>query len=292
MARQVTKAAVIGAGPAGIAAAVQLKRHDIDPLIFEAERVGGLLRNANLVENYPGFPSGITGPALVRLLERHLERSGVTLLAQRIERVSLGDRVFRLETDHRTYTADYVIIATGTVPKTPDWRGFGEIKERTSHEIAGLGRLRDQSIAIIGAGDAAFDYALSLARHNQVWIINRGKRRKCLPLLWRRARRAARINYLDDRTIQTLRLQDGRVQIRFRGRKAPVLADQLVCAIGRIPNRECLSGIAPSRQDRLARSGRLLLVGDVHNGYRRQTAIAVGEGIAAAMRVAREIFKS
>ena len=68
--------AIIGAGPAGLAAAIQLQRYGIDALLLEAEAVGGLLRNANLVENYPGFPQGIPGMELARLFAGQLERGG------------------------------------------------------------------------------------------------------------------------------------------------------------------------------------------------------------------------
>ena len=65
-------AVVIGAGPCGVAAALQLKRSGVRTLLFEEQSVGGLLRNANLVENYPGFPKGISGRRLCALMEEHL----------------------------------------------------------------------------------------------------------------------------------------------------------------------------------------------------------------------------
>src|SRR4030042_7192079 len=76
---QIEDIIIIGAGPAGLAAAIQLKRYGIRPLLFERAVVGGLLRNANLVENYPGFPRGITGPGLVKLFARQAHKRGVDL---------------------------------------------------------------------------------------------------------------------------------------------------------------------------------------------------------------------
>jgi thioredoxin reductase (NADPH) len=69
--------AIVGAGPAGMTAAIQLKRYGIPFVLLEKERIGGLLWNANLVENYPGFPAGVSGPKLVGLIEKQMERVGV-----------------------------------------------------------------------------------------------------------------------------------------------------------------------------------------------------------------------
>jgi len=62
-----TNVIIIGAGPAGIACAIQLKRYNINTIVLEKDKIGGLLKNANLVENYPGFPNGINGEKFVQL---------------------------------------------------------------------------------------------------------------------------------------------------------------------------------------------------------------------------------
>ena len=67
---------IIGAGPAGSAAAIQLRRYNLSPLVFEANQIGGLLRNADRIENYPGFSEGIAGQDLVKLLKDHLRNAG------------------------------------------------------------------------------------------------------------------------------------------------------------------------------------------------------------------------
>ena len=77
---------IIGAGPAGLGTAIQLKRYGISPLVLERESIGGLLRNANLVENYPGFPAGIPGVELVQLLKKHARASGVEVILAEVKR--------------------------------------------------------------------------------------------------------------------------------------------------------------------------------------------------------------
>ncbi|MBU1708243.1 FAD-dependent oxidoreductase, partial [bacterium] len=107
---------VIGAGPAGIATAIQLRRHGIEPVLFEQNSVGGLLRNANLVENYPGFPEGIAGPALVALFQQQLENAGVVVHNEKVLELEFREEAFFINTEHRTAQFPIAVIASGTIP--------------------------------------------------------------------------------------------------------------------------------------------------------------------------------
>ncbi len=138
--------AIIGAGPAGLAAAIQLKRYGIDLLLFEAEAVGGLLRNANLVENYPGFPGGIPGMQLVRLFAEQLQEQGVTVTCARVTGVSEDGGLFRIEAGGQVYHAQILVIATGSQALT--------FQDFAIPEAARAGDVRDP------AGDGAGGEAL------------------------------------------------------------------------------------------------------------------------------------
>src|SRR5574341_1331570 len=94
---------IIGAGPAGLATAIQLKRYGITPLIFERDQIGGLLWSANLVENYPGFPAGITGPRLVRLFEKHAGRLSLQVLYEEVLELSFDGGYFQVTTSQTVY---------------------------------------------------------------------------------------------------------------------------------------------------------------------------------------------
>ena len=87
---QVNGAVIIGAGPAGMAAAIQLRRYGYEPLVLEKSVIGGLLNNANLVENYPGFPAGIEGPVLVQLMKEHVQQLGVEIRSDEVFMQGLG----------------------------------------------------------------------------------------------------------------------------------------------------------------------------------------------------------
>ena len=115
--REQEKLTIIGAGPAGISAAIQLKRHGIDPLLLEKGNVGGLLRNAWSVENYPGFPEGISGQELVRLFEEQLKKTNVRTVFEEVLSLDMKNGTFLLETPSRTFSSEKVVLATGTKPK-------------------------------------------------------------------------------------------------------------------------------------------------------------------------------
>ena len=93
--------AIIGAGPAGLSTAIQLKRYKIDPLLFEKNLVGGLLRNAHLVENYPGFTNGIVGIELAKHFLRHLYKTGVKVNYEEVKEVDYDEEKFFVKTNIR-----------------------------------------------------------------------------------------------------------------------------------------------------------------------------------------------
>ena len=280
---------IVGAGPAGIAAAIQLKRYGYNPLLYEAGKVGGLLLNANLVENYPGFPGGISGPELVALFESQLERLSIVPRMEQVLGVEFRDGVFRINTGGGRYQAGYLVVASGTSPKKlAGIKMAGGVQDRIYHHVYPLLGVSGKDLVIIGAGDAAFDYALNLGKNNSVTILNRSDEVKCLPLLWERAQGNPHINYLRNTSVRRISEAAGgglMVKCRTAEGTCEYRADFLIAAIGRYPNVEFLSQSKSIRPDNLASTGLLYKIGDVKNQIYRQTTIAVGDGVRAAMRI-------
>ena len=290
-------AIIVGAGPAGIAAAIQLARLGHEPVVFEKNRVGGLLANAHLVENYPGFSGGISGLALAKMMEGHLSSLSVPIRFEEVHRVEAADGHALEDTARERLSARALIVASGTraralsSPPIPP-----EIRERILSEVCPIRDIEGKAIAIIGAGDAAFDYALSLEGRNKVVILNRSGAARCIPLLVERAGASANIEHLTDvRVIEILpRRHDGTGPIELRcaqqDRRFQLEADYILVAIGREPEVAFVSpplcgstdtaGV-PARGD----PGPIWFAGDVIRGNARQTAIAVGDGVATAIRV-------
>jgi thioredoxin reductase len=290
---QTSKVAIIGAGPAGLAAALQLKRYAIHPLLFECNRIGGLLWNANLVENYPGFAGGIPGPQLVERFIDQVRCLKIDVIAERVNRLIYQDNLFQVETDQQVYLACIVVIASGTKPKyLTGCNIHPEIQDRIFYEVFPLLDRKHCRIAIIGAGDAAFDYALSLAPENEVIILNRGEMAKCLPLLWERVASFPGIIYHPKTRLTGLdKSETGKILVECiqSHEKLNFHVDYLLCATGREPQLDFMSPIEQTEVERLENDGRLYFVGDVKNGIYRQTAIAVGNGIYTGMKIFRQL---
>ena len=280
---------VIGAGPAGISAAAQLQRYGLRPVVFEAGAPGGLLRNANLVENYPGFPDGIRGPALAARMAAHLAELEVRVVRREAEQAGWDGERFWLLAEGERWIAPWLAIASGTealrleAPPIP-----AELESRVFYEVWPLGDAQGLQAAVIGGGDAAFDYALNLARANRVTILNRSRQRRCLDLLYERALACPQIEYRAETRLQALEAGTGgrlRLRLESAGGEARLEADALLIAIGRQPRLGFLDASLRERLAELERRGRLHRIGDVNNGLFRQAAIACGDGLRAAMAI-------
>lgn len=280
---------IVGAGPAGVAAAVQLARYGIRPLVYERGTVGGLLRTASLIENHPGFPRGIRGPELAALLSEQLAASGAELVGSEVIALERQGELFRVKTTGGSSAARAVIVASGTRPRAPlDPVVSREAEERVFYESRELWGTSGARIAIIGGGDAAFDYALGLCSTNDLTVLIRGNAPRGLPLLVSRARSSERIDVrTGTRVVGIASRPEGGLRLALSGPTEELDADYVLVAVGREPEDAFLSD--ELKEPPAATSGdgdRLHFAGDVRSGIFRQASIAAGQGTLAAMRVA------
>ncbi len=284
-----TDVMIIGAGPAGIAAAIYLQRAGVDYVLFEKDEPGGLLRNAWLVENYPGFPGGESGPGLTRRMVDHAAQLGVEIIRERVESLSRGDGTFRAKTGSGICEADIAVIASGTTAVNPDGiRVSDEASARVLHEVTEAAGIEGKKFAVIGGGDVAFDYALSLAEKNKVAIFVRGSKPRCLDLLLDRCGNHENISvYLEAEIFEICKSSGGVVLVGEGGGEAgmSIEADYVMLATGRRPCLDYVEKDLFTRFDLLSASGKLYLVGDVLAGSYRQASIAIGRAVEAAMRI-------
>ena len=290
------KIIIIGGGPAGINTSIQLKRYGLEPLLLERRELGGLLWNANLVENYPGFPNGVRGEKLIGLMKAQMERIGVNVKREEVLEVEIHREEFIVNTKNEKYKAHYLVVATGTESKPLPNIISPEAQARVFTEVWPLYEVHDKNMVIVGAGDAAFDYALNLSKNrNFVTILNRGDSVKCLGLLFERAAHEDWIAYRTGVAVREITFDEAAtrlvVRCEARGGAESFEADYVLFAIGRDPNLDFLSDEVRQRERELVESGRLYFVGDVKNELYRQVSIAVGDGLRAAMQIYSRISK-
>jgi len=282
------EAAIIGAGPAGVAAAVQLRRFGVNFVLIEKGEAGGLIRSANLVENYPGFPQGISGLKMADLLVQHLQRWEILTVKDQVLRAGYSGELFVVDCRDESYTCRYLIIASGTRPKNFTVEGWDEIIGKYAFdEIIPLLEVDGKDIAIIGSGDAAFDYALNLGRKNRITINIRSEKSKCLLLVYERALADPAIKLKNNRVLRKISGSGRGIMLDWGNEQEE--ADHLLTAIGREPNLHFLDDSIVRRSDQLKTKGALFFAGDVKNGLYRQMAIAGGDGLKAAMAVCNKI---
>jgi len=279
---------IIGAGPAGIAAAIQLKRQSIPFQLLEGNEVGGLLRNANWVENYPGFSLGISGMELVQRFQEHLAQWNIHVQHEAVSTVKWENGLFHIQTNLRSISCPILIVASGTQPKTVSGvRISPEALDHINSDVVSLSNVKNKAIVIIGAGDAAFDYALNLSRNNKITILNRGEKYKCLPLLWDRCNQNPNITYLSSVEVKSIDWEN-RLLLFYSngiGMNQSTRTDHVIIAIGREPNLSFLDSSIEKQVNILLDKNKLFLIGDVAGGQHRQAAISVGDGIRVAMEI-------
>jgi thioredoxin reductase len=284
---------IIGAGPAGIAAAIYLKRAGFESLVYEKGDVGGLLLNANRVENYPGFPGGLSGYNLVCLMKEQLSILNISITRKEIKVLVPADGSFQLRADSGEENSKVVILATGTHPQPIELIGVEPLFDRKIfYEIKDIPQSqREDSYMIIGGGDAAFDYALNLSkRAARVDILFRSVNPRCLPLLQERVALRENIKIHPETSVLEVKEENEQLVFPCTSGDKPIsfTSDFALIACGRAPNLEVIPEEIRNtfliNDDGTTDFPGLFVAGDVRRGQFRQAGIAVGDGILSAMK--------
>lgn len=287
------QAVIVGAGPAGVAAAVQCSRLGVRPLLLDRTgQAGGLVENAFLVENYPGLERPLDGRALTRRLRADLDR--FELGVERAEVLRLESRAggLSLRSDRGELSCRTVIVAVGTVPRELGISGERELAgDRLFYEVRELLQRRPEAerVLIFGGGEAACDYALTLAaRGIQARMLVRASRLRAGGRLAAAVAASPLIQVSTNARCESF-AAGPRVRVSL-GEGATGSedeeADAVLVAVGR---RSALPSLLEEKADAggagVSHLPGLFLAGDARRGSLGQVGIAVGDGLSAAFEL-------
>jgi thioredoxin reductase (NADPH) len=288
---------IVGAGVAGLTAAMVAARHGLKVVVVDQIGVGGQISNAERIENFPGLPQGIAGHELGPLLHGQAEAAGATFCLDTITAIEPGDRhVVRGAAD--AYRASTVIIAAGSSLRPLGVPGEERLLGRgVSHCASCDGPFfKGQEVGVVGGGDAALDEALVLAEHAaRVTIFHRGAALKAQQALVERAGANARIAIVLNTVVEEIVGEDAVAAVRLRDLANATTRNQDLRAVftyvGLEPNTAFLRGtlaLDPAghiETDITMRSSvaGIFAAGDIRKGSVAQLAAVAGDGATAAI---------
>jgi thioredoxin reductase (NADPH) len=289
---------IVGSGPAGLTAAVYAARSLLSPLVITGNALGGQAASSSEIENYPGFPNGISGAELMQLMQQQAERFGARIEMDEVEQVDLRQHPFVVKTYGTTYQTQTLIVATGVAPRLLGVPGEAKFKGRGVSYCATCDGFfyQGKTVVVVGGGDSAVNEALYLTRFaHKVYIVHRRDQLRAQKITQQRAFADPKIEpvwnavvteVLGDETVTGVRIKD--VQ---NGAERIIAADGMFSYVGNIPNTRSFAGqlemdeqgyIVTDRRTHTSVAG-VFAAGDVQERTLKQVSTAVGSGAMAAI---------
>ena len=293
---------IIGSGCAGLTAAVYAARGRLEPLVIEGLEPGGQLALTSLVENFPGFPEGIEGDALIQNIRKQAGNFGARFRPGAVARAHLDRRPFvlELEGEDEPVRTHCLIVASGARARTLDLPGEKELWGRGLSSCATCDGafFRNRRVIVVGGGDSAMEDAIYLTKFaTEVHVVHRRDRLRASKIMQERALAHPKITFHWKRVPEEILRGDGGKVAGLRLRDAggagsaeDLSADGVFYAIGHEPNTAPLGDALPrDAQGYLTAHGvrsdipGLFIAGDVADHHYQQAVTAAGTGCAAAM---------
>ena len=298
-----TKCLIIGSGPAGYTAAIYASRANLSPILYEGNQPGGQLTITTEVENFPGYPEGVTGPQLMADLRKQAERFGANLRSGLVTDVDFDSHPFVLTIDNnKTITADSVIIATGASAK---YLGLEDEKKYNGLGVSACATCdgffyRKRIVAVVGGGDTACEEAIYLSNlAKKVYMIVRKDHLRASDVMQRRVFEKENIEVLfNTNTIGLFgeEFVEGAHLVEHKGtdkeRFYDIAIDGIFLAIGHKPNTDVFAKyinlddtgyIKLEGPTSATNIDGVFAAGDVADPRYRQAISAAGMGCRAAL---------
>lgn len=290
---------IVGSGPAGYTAAIYSARAELEPLMLAGLNFGGQLMITTDVENYPGYPDGVSGPLMMEELQKQAERFGTDILFEDATSIDFSSRPFKVATDNKSYTADAVIVATGA---SAQWLGLESEQRFVNLGVSACATcdgalFRNKPMAVVGGGDTAMEEALFLTRFaTKVTLIHRRGELRASKIMQQRVLANEKIEMAWHSEVDEVLGEDFVTGVRLRdvrdGSLRDVDIEALFIAIGHQPNTSLFKGVLTMDEaeylkveagtTRTSIEG-VFACGDVADPTYRQAVTAAGTGCMAAI---------
>ena len=307
---KIHKVVIIGSGPAAHTAAIYAARANLEPVMFEGFMAGGIAAGGQLtttteVENFPGFPEGISGPELMEKMRKQSLKFGTTIITETISKVDFSTRPFKLWREgfeeEDPVLAHSVIIATGATAKRLNIKGEELFWQRGISACAvcdgALPIFRNKPLVVVGGGDSACEEATYLTKFGSVvYLIHRRDKLRASKIMQERVMKNPKIKIIwDSAVIEALGdnvLQKVKVQNLKTNQVQELEANGLFYAIGHKPNTDSFAGQIELDEDGyiITKPGTtqtniagVFAAGDVQDKRYRQAITAAGTGCMAAL---------
>jgi thioredoxin reductase (NADPH) len=296
---------IIGSGPSGYTAALYAARAQLSPLIFEgAVTAGGALMNTTEVENFPGFPEGIMGPALMENMRAQADRFGAEFITDDVTAVDFSGPIKKVtDSSGKTFEAKSIILAMGSAYRE---LGVPNEKRLSGHGVSWCATcdgffFRGQTIAVVGGGDSAVEEATFLTRFaEKVYLIHRRDQLRASKIMQARAENDPKLEFVWNSEVVDVLGDDKVAGVRLRntvdGSESELALTGLFVAIGHDPRNELIKGVVDlDDQGYVKVVGRttatnidgVFAAGDLVDHTYRQAITAAGSGCAAALDAER-----
>jgi thioredoxin reductase (NADPH) len=296
------KIVIIGSGPAGLSAALYAARANLEPVVLTGMELGGQVSITHIVENYPGFPDGVSGPDLTDIFQKQAEKFGSRIVFDSAVEVDLSKRPFRVKGYSDEYFAESLIISTGASPRNLNIPGE---KEFLGRGVSYCGTcdgyfFRGKDIIVVGGGDSALEEGTFLTRYaDSVTIVHRRDQLRAGAILQKRARENSKIRFVWNTAISEISgngtVQGAKLENLETGQVEVQEIDGVFIFIGHIPNTDLFTGQLKMDQQGYIEVDRYLhtsvpgvfAAGEVADPHFRQVITSAGMGAASAMEANR-----